>query len=86
MELYYVSNYVPNRRLPAPAEIRTVLDLMHSMQTLRIHGQVVGSIIDALRVEPPKLVNHLVMGTGLGMMNRFDNILRRSEYRPIAAL
>jgi hypothetical protein len=55
-----------SRASPVPSDIRTALDLMCNVQTLQIHGQIVGNLTDALSIEPPKLVNHLVIEDWVG--------------------
>ena len=55
---------------PLSPDARTALDLMHNVQTLRIHNQIVESLIGALNIEPPKVINHLVIEDWIGNGDR----------------
>ena len=47
-------------------DARTALDLMHNVQALRICDQIVETLIGALNIEPPKVINHLVIEDWVG--------------------
>ena len=62
---------------PIASDARTALDLMHNVQTLRIRDQIVDSLIDALGIAPPKLINHLVIEDWVGNGDRVREYIEK---------
>ena len=76
----------PQSETPISSRARTsnareALDLMHNIQTLRIHNQIVDTLIGSLNIKPLKVINHLVIEDWVGNGDQVREYIEKVKAR-----